>query len=160
GAPSERILVSAAAPLIDTTSATSGTVIEPEAITEMPLMSRIPFLLATMSPGVQALDQNQNVPLMWSNVAASQIRVNGGRDNRSNEFLIDGAPNQTGDRVAYIPPADAVAEFRIMSNAYDAQYGRQAGGTLNVSIKSGTNDYHGNLYEFHQNSSFNANMFQ
>jgi hypothetical protein len=47
-----------------------------------------------------------------------------------------------------------------MSNAYDAQYGRQAGGTINVSLKSGTNNYHGNVYEFHQNSTFNANLFQ
>lgn len=160
GAPSERVLVIASASLIETTSATSGTVIEPESITEIPLQSRIPFLLATMSPGVQASDQNQNVAMMWSNNAASDISVNGGRGRRSNEFLLDGAPNQTGDRVAYIPPTDAVAEFRIMSNAYDAQYGRQAGGTLNVSIKSGTKAYHGNLYEFHQNSALNANFFQ
>src|SRR5262249_29187647 len=69
-------------------------------------------------------------------------------------------PNQRGDRVAFIPPSDSVAEFRVMSNAYDAQYGRQSGGTINVSLKSGTGKYHGNLYEFHQNSSFNANTFQ
>jgi outer membrane receptor protein involved in Fe transport len=160
GAPTERVHVSAAAPLIDTTSATSGTVIEPEAITEMPLLSRIPFLLATLSPGVQAIDQNQNVAMMWSNIAASEIRINGGRDNRSNEFLLDGMPNERGDRVAYIPPADSVAEFRVMSNAYDAQYGRQAGGTINVSVKSGTKNYHGNVYEFHRNRALNANSFQ
>lgn len=160
GAITERVQVTAAAPLIDTTSATSGTVIEPETITEMPLLSRIPFLLATLSPGVQAVDQNQNVPMMWSNIAASEIRVNGGRNNRSNEFLLDGMPNQRGDRVAFIPPADSVAEFRVMTNAYDAQYGRQAGGTINVSVKSGTKKYHGNLYEFHRNRVLNANQFQ
>jgi len=148
GAPDERVVV-AAAPLIDTTSATSGTVIEAEAISEMPLLSRIPFLLATLSPGVQAVDQNQNVPFMWSNNAASDLLINGGRGRRSNEFLLDGMPNQTGERVAFIPSTDAVSEFRIMSNAYDAQYGRQAGGTLNVSVKSGTKNYHGNLYYFH-----------
>ena len=117
-------------------------------------------MLADLSPGVQALDQNNNVPLMWSNIAASAIRVNGGRDNRSNEFTLDGMPNQRGDRVAFIPSTDAVAEFRIMSNAYDVQYGRQSGGTINVSLRSGTGKYHGGLYEFHQNSSLNANLFQ
>lgn len=160
GALAETVVVTAEAPLIDTTAASSGTVIESEAVTEIPIMSRIPFQLATMSPGVQAIDQNQNVAMMWSNNAASQYRVNGGRDDRSNEFLLDGMPNNKGDKVAYIPPADAVAEFRIMSNAYDAQYGRQAGGTINVSVKSGSRQYRGTLYEFNRNTIFNANMFQ
>jgi outer membrane receptor protein involved in Fe transport len=157
---SEHVVVTSDAPLIDTDSATSGTVIESATITELPNQSRIPYLLADLSPGVLTQDQNNNVPFMWSNVAASAIRVNGGRDNRSNEFTLDGMPNQRGDRVAFIPPTDAVAEFRIMSNAYDVQYGRQSGGTINVSLKSGTGKYHGDLYEFHQNSSLNANLFQ
>ncbi|MBI4890830.1 MAG: TonB-dependent receptor [Acidobacteria bacterium] len=160
GQVSETVTVSAEAPLIDTSAATAGTVIGQEEITEMPSMSRIPFQLATLSPGVQAVDQNNNVAMMWSKNAASEIRVNGGRDNRSNEFLLDGMPNQNGDKVAYIPPADAVAEFRIMTNAYDAQYGRQAGGTLNVTVKSGTSKFHGNLYEFNRNDFFSANTFQ
>ncbi len=160
GQVTDTVTVTAEASLIDTTAATSGTVIEPDVVTEIPVMSRIPFQLATLSPGVQAVDQNNNVAMMWSKNAASEIRVNGGRDNRSNEFLLDGMPNQNGDKVAYIPPADSVAEFRIMTNAYDAQYGRQAGGTLNVTVKSGTNTYHGNLYEFNRNSIFSANTFQ
>jgi hypothetical protein len=160
GQISEKVTVTAEAPLIDTTSATSGTVIEPEAVTEMPIMSRIPFQLATISPGVQAVDQNNNVAMMWSKNAASAIRVNGGRDDRSNEFLLDGMPNQNRDKVAFIPPTDAVAEFRIMSNAYDAQYGRQAGGTLNVSVKAGSSKYHGNAYEFNRNDAYSANTFQ
>lgn len=135
GNVTETLTVTAEVPLVDTTVATSGTVIETEVVTEIPLMSRIPFQLATMSPGVMAVDQNNNVAMMWSKNAASAIRVNGGRDDRSNEFLLDGMPNQNRDKVAFIPPADAVAEFRIMSNAYDSQYGRQAGGTLNVSVR-------------------------
>lgn len=160
GAVSETVTVTASASLLDTTSATSGTVIETDVLTEIPVMSRIPFQLATMSPGVQAVDQNNNVAMMWSKNAASAIRVNGGRDDRSNEFLLDGMPNQNRDKVAFIPPADAVAEFRIMSNAYDAQYGRQAGGSLNVSVKSGTNAYRGNVYEFNRNDAYGANTFQ
>ncbi|MCE5307625.1 MAG: carboxypeptidase regulatory-like domain-containing protein [Acidobacteriales bacterium] len=160
GAHTEKVTVTAEVSLIDTTAATSGTVIETGVVTEMPVMSRIPFQLATMSPGVLATDQNNNVAMMWSKNAASGIRVNGGRDDRSNEFLLDGMPNQNRDKVAFIPPADAVAEFRIMSNAYDAQYGRQAGGTLNVSVKAGTNQYHGNVYEFNRNDAYSANTFQ
>jgi hypothetical protein len=160
GANAEVVTVTAEAPLIDTTSASSGTVISQVEIEEMPSMSRIPTLLAGFSPGVLLLDQNQNVANMWSYNAASDIRVNGGRDNRSNEFLLDGMPNQHGEKIAFIPPTDAVAEFRVMSNAYDSQYGRQAGATINMSVKSGTNDYHGNLYEFLRNTILNANFFQ
>ncbi len=159
---SESIEVVGEAPLVDTDAATGGTVIEPTAVTEMPVMSRIPYQLALLSPGVMQLDQNQNVALMWSINATSQIRVNGGRDNRTNEFLLDGMPNTGGGSgtVAYIPPADAVSEFRVMSNAYDAQYGRQAGATINTTIKSGTNQFHANIYEFHRNHALNANQFQ
>jgi hypothetical protein len=125
----------------------------------MPVMSRIPYQLAALSPGVQPIDQNQNVAMMWSINASSQIRVNGGRDNRSNEFLLDGMPNMSATTVAYIPPADSVAEFRVMSNAYDAQYGRSGGGTVNVSLKSGTNSVHGSGYEFLKRTGLNANTF-
>src|SRR5260370_25335740 len=97
---------------------------------------------------------------MWSYNGASDIMVDGGRNNRSNEFLLDGMPNQHGDKVAFIPSTDAVAEFRITPNAYDAKYGRQAGATVNMSVKSGTSAYHGNLYEFIRNTALNANSFQ
>src|SRR5262245_51061680 len=160
GTASEHVEVPGAAPLIDTTSATSGTVITPKMMTEMPLMSRIPTLLAGLSPGVLLQDQNQTVPRMWSVNAASEISVNGGRGVRSNEFLIDGTPDEKSDRIAFIPPLDSLAEFKVMTNAYDAQYGRQAGGTINMTVKSGTKNYHGGLYEFHQNSLLNAALFQ
>jgi hypothetical protein len=160
GTASERVEVTATAPLIDTTSATSGTVITPEQMNEMPSLSRVPTLLAGLSPGVLLKDQNQNVVNMWSYIGASAISVNGGRDDRSNEFLLDGMPNQHGDKVAFIPPTDSVSEFRIMSNNYDAQYGRQAGATINMSIKSGTSKYRGDLYEFLRNTILNANLFQ
>ena len=127
---------------------------------EMPSLSRVPTLLAGLSPGVLLKDQNQNIVNMWSYNGASAISVNGGRDDRSNEFLLDGMPNQHGDKVAFIPPTDSVSEFRIMSNNYDAQYGRQAGGTINMSIKSGTSRHRGDLYEFLRNTVLNANLFQ
>ncbi len=160
GATSQQVEVSGRAPLVDTTSSTSGTVIEQEFITEMPSLGRIPTLLAALSPGVQLWDQDQNIGRMWSYLAASQFSVNGGRGERSNEFRLDGMPNVQRSWVAFIPSTDAVAEFRVMSNAYDAQYGRQAGGTINMSVKSGTKNYHGNVYDFIQNATLNANLFQ
>ncbi len=160
GATQEVVSVTADAPLIDTSSATAGTVIEGATLSELPMESRISYLLAGLSPGAHLIAQNNNVPFMWSYNAASDVLVNGGRDRRSNEFLLDGMPNQHGDSVSFIPPADSVAQFRIMTNAYDAQYGRQAGATFNVELKSGSDAYHGSIYEYYENASFNANRYE
>ncbi len=160
GATQEVVSVTAEAPLIDTSSATAGTVVEGATLSELPMESRIAYLLAGLSPGAHLIAQNNNVPFMWSYNAASDVLVNGGRDRRSNEFLLDGMPNQHGDSVSFIPPADSVAQFRIMTNAYDAQYGRQAGATFNVELKSGSDAYHGSIYEYYENASFNANRYE
>ncbi len=161
GEVSEVVEVQAEVPLIDTTSATSGTVITEEQITEMPSMSRVTTLLATLSPGVIAQDQNQNVAHLWSYNAASQFTVNGGRNNvRSNTFELDGMPNvRTDGKVGFMPPPDAIQEFRVQMNAYDASLGRQAGATVQMVIKSGKAQYHGSGYWFNQNNLLNANLF-
>ena len=88
--------------------------------------------------------------------------VDNGGQNRNNEFLLDGAPNnsiQGGNNIAYVPPVDAVQEFKIVTNSYDAQYGRTAGGVINVSLKSGTNNLHGSLYEFARRKAFDSNEY-
>jgi len=161
GALTETVSVTAEAPLIDTTSATSGTVITQEQIIEMPSMSRVTTLLATLSPGVMAQDQNQNIAHLWSYNAASQFTTNGGRNNiRSNQFELDGMPNiRDGGNVAFIPPPDAVQEFRVQMNAYDSSIGRQTGGTIQMALKSGGAAYHGSAYWFNQNNILNANLF-
>lgn len=157
----EIVEVRAETPLIDTTSATSGTVVTQEQITEIPSMSRVTTLFATLSPGVVAQDQNQNVAHLWSYNAASQFTVNGGRNvEYSNTFELDGMPNIRSDgKVGFVPPPDAIQEFRVQMNAYDASLGRQAGSTVQMVIKSGASAYHGSLYEFNQNNLLNANLF-
>jgi hypothetical protein len=87
--------------------------------------------------------------------------MNGGQ-NRNNEFLLDGAPNnanQGGNNIAFVPPAEAVQEFKVATNSYDAQYGRTAGGVVNMSLKSGTNSFHGAAYEFYRRKWLDANSF-
>ncbi|MGI8746669.1 MAG: carboxypeptidase regulatory-like domain-containing protein [Bryobacteraceae bacterium] len=162
GSAAQSVEVTSEAPLIDTTSATSGTVITREEITEIPSQSHVITLLATLSPGVIQQDQNGNVVHMWSVLGASQITADGGRNNiYSNNFQLDGMPNtQHGGNVSFIPPMDSVQEFRVQTNAYDASIGRQAGSTVNMQTKSGSKDYHGTLYEFNQNNFLNANLFQ
>jgi len=175
GVSTTQVTVTAELSLIDTTAAVSGTVITKEEMTEMPSMSRITTLLSTLSPGVLQQDQNQNVAHLWSHDAASQIGMNGGPTGavggststnvttvyRSNDYQIDGMPNvKTGGQVAFLPAPDAVQEFRVVMNAYDASIGRQSGGTVQMTTKSGTARLHGVLYEFNQNNILNANLFQ
>ena len=133
-----------------------------EEIAEMPTSSHVVTLLATLSPGVMAQDQNNNIAHLWSYNAASQFTADGGRNNvYSNNFQLDGMQDmKSGGDVAFIPPMDSVQEFRVQTNAYDASIGRQAGATINMQTKSGGKDYHGTLYEFNQNSAMNANLFQ
>src|SRR4051812_31174597 len=161
GTSTTQVTVTAESPLIDTTAAVSGTVVSEEQMLEMPSMSRVATLLATLTPGVLQQDQNQNVAHLWSHDAASQFTVDGGRNNtRSNTFELDGMPNlKTGGQIAYVPPPDSIQEVKIVMNAYDAQIGRQAGGTIQMTLKSGTARLHGSMYYFNQNNILNAMQF-
>src|SRR2546425_1773366 len=145
----EELTVAAETPLLDLGKADRGTVIDNRRVTELPLNARNPFMLSMLVAGV-----NYNGPAIshrpFDNGAIADWSINGGQ-NRNNEFLLDGAPNnsiQGGNNLAYVPPVDAVQEFKIITNSYDAQYGRTAGGVVNVSLKSGTNTFHGSVYEF------------
>lgn len=158
GAATETVTVTAEAPLLEEAKADRGNVIENTRIVELPLNARNPFMLSTLTPGI-----TYNGPAIYQrpfdNGAIADWSINGGL-NRSNEFLLDGAPNnsiQGGNNIAYVPPVDAVGEFKIITNSYDAQYGRTAGGVVNVQIKSGTNQFHGSLYEFYRRNWLDSN---
>lgn len=158
GSASETVTITADTPLLEETKADRGNVIENRRIVELPLNARNPFMLSTLTPGI-----TYNGPAIYQrpfdNGAIADWSINGGL-NRSNEFLLDGAPNnsiQGGNNIAYVPPVDAVGEFKIITNSYDAQYGRTAGGVVNVQIKSGGNQYHGSLYEFYRRNWLDSN---
>src|SRR5258708_18434738 len=162
GPTTESVCVPSGTLLIDTHSDTSGTVITSEELEELPTSSHVVTLFSTLSPGVAAQYQNNNVAHLWSFNAASQFQANGGRNNiYSNNYHLDGMPNtKSGGDIAFIPPMDSVREFRILTNAYDASIERQAGSTVNLQTKTGAKSYHGNLYEYNQNNLLNANYFQ
>jgi hypothetical protein len=156
----ETVNVSSEAPLLETSKADRGQVIDSHRIAELPLQSRSPMALAVLVAGV-----NYNAQAIYlrpfDNGALADWSMNGGQ-NRNNEFLLDGAPNnanQGGNNIAYVPPADAVQEFKVSTNSYDAQYGRTAGGVVNMSLKSGTNVLHGVGYEFYRRKALDANSF-
>jgi hypothetical protein len=160
GQVSETITVEAQRASLDTEKADRGEVIDNKRIAELPLQARNPFSLSVLVAGV-----NYNAQAIYlrpfDNGALADWSMNGGA-NRNNEFLLDGAPNnanQSRNNIAYVPPAEAVQEFKISTNSYDAQYGRTAGGVVNVSLKSGTNTLHGVGYEFYRRKALDANSF-
>ncbi len=142
-------IVTVVSETVEGSKADRGMVVDNKRVTELPLNARNPFELSTLSPGITK-QGNAIYQRPFDNGAIADWSINGGQ-NRNNEFLLDGAPNnsiQGGNNLAYVPPVDSVQEFKIITNSYDAQYGRTAGGVVNVSLKSGTNVLHGTVYEF------------
>lgn len=158
GQLSETIEVNAEAPMLSTATASVGQVINTRQIENMPLSGRTPLALAQLAFGVTPTD-DPRFTRPFDNAGPSGFSM-GGAPGRSNELLIDGAPDTTGDsRVAYNPPVDAVAEVKAESFQADAAYGHTGGGTVNVVLKSGTNAFHGTAYEFNQISNTAATPF-
>ena len=156
----EQVTVVSETPLLETANASRGTVIDSARIAELPLQSRSPMALAVLVAGV-----NYNAQAIYlrpfDNGALADWSMNGGQ-NRNNEFLLDGAPNnanQSGNNIAYVPPSEAVQEFKVQTNSYDAQYGRTAGGVVNMTLKSGSNRLHGVVYDFMRRKALAANSF-
>jgi hypothetical protein len=154
----ESVTVSDVAPLITTSRADRGTVVENKFITSIPLNVRNPYLLLATVPGVTT------GRLAGDNTASQSttynFRINGGRGSTS-EILIDGAAN-TGtynNQVSAMPQLDSVQEFKVNTSPYAAEFGRTGGGVVSFSIRSGTNDLHGTFHEFLRNSVLDAAGF-
>jgi len=158
GAVNETINVTAEASVLQTTTASTGQVISSAQIENMPVSGRTPLALAQLAFGVVP-NTDPRFTRPFDNAGPSGFSM-GGAPAQVNELLIDGAADNTGDlRVAYNPPMDAVVEVKAESFQADAAYGHSGGGTVNIITRSGTNEFHGTLYEFNQNSAFNATPF-
>jgi hypothetical protein len=152
GRPTDRILVEADAPQVDTTGAVLGKVENSQRIQDLPLVDRDTLQLGLLQPGVFAPDPDDG--------SGNPFSVSGQR-SESLTFLLDGADNTdfVGNNIVVSPNPDAVQEFKILTNNYDAEFGRSSGGIVDQVIKSGTNDVHGTLFEFLRNDVFNARDF-
>ena len=161
GQLTEQVTVTAETPLLQTEKADRGQVIDEQRVRELPLNSRNPFMLSILSAGVN-FNGNIIYQRPFDNGAIADWSISGGLD-RNNEFLLDGAPNnaQAGNNnIALVPPVDSVQEFKIQTNSYDSQYGKSSGGSVNVLLKGGSNQFHGTLYEFARRNQWDANSFQ
>lgn len=158
GVATDTISVTSEAPILQTTSASTGQVISSAQIENMPVSGRTPLALAQLAFGVVP-NTDPRFTRPFDNAGPSGFSM-GGAPSQVNELLIDGAANNTGNlRVAYNPPMDAVTEVKAESFQADAAYGHTGGGTVNIITRNGTNSFHGTLYEFNQNSAFNATPF-
>jgi hypothetical protein len=162
GAVTEEIHVSADADLLATQTATLGQVIQEKSIVELPLNGRNPASLVLLTPGmVDVLQTGGGVHQGYTTFPTEEgASANGGRQG-STAYLLDGAMNMDNYHLlaAPFPNSDATQEFRVLGNNFEAQYGFAPGAVVSIVTKSGTNQFHGNGFEFLRNGVLNARDF-
>jgi outer membrane receptor protein involved in Fe transport len=157
GTISEQVEVTAAAPLIDTSTSSLGQVIGNKKILDLPLNGRNAFALGLLAGNtIPVQGMGTNLPF-----------VTGGGRFGVNDVLLDGVDNNTSVTsgsigragIAYTPSVDAVEEFKVKTSSFSAEFGRSAGGIISATTKSGTNSLHGSAWEFLRNEKLDANNF-
>jgi hypothetical protein len=157
GGAQEVVEVTSEAPLVETTSTQLGAVVNDKAATELPLNTRDVYQLLQLQPGVQS---QLGANLFYGSSDAGVVTVNGGR-GRSNDYMVNGgnANDVFVNLPAIQPSPDAIEEFRVLTNTFDAEYGRNSGSVVNVITKSGTNQVHGDVFDFFRNKVLNAGNY-
>jgi hypothetical protein len=157
GQVSSTVDVTGAAPVLQTQTTEVGTVMEASAIANLPLETRNYQQLALLVPGAVTISPASfNTGQKTFN--AARPNLNGNRE-QANYYLLDGVENTefVDNNVAYSPNVDAIQQFNVITNNPNAEFGQFLGGVINVSLKSGTNQYHGVAFEYLRNDFFNAN---
>jgi hypothetical protein len=159
GGSQETVEVTSEAPQVDTTSTQLGAVINDRSVNELPLNTRDTYQFLQLQPGVQA-QLGSSGSLFFGSDDAGSVSVNGGR-TRANNFSVNGgdANDQFVNTPTIQPTPDAVEEFRVITNTFDAEYGRNSGSVVNVITKSGGNQFHGNVYEYFRNTVLDSRGF-
>lgn len=157
GGATEVVEVTGVPPVVDTTSTQLGAVVDARSSTQLPLNERDVYQLLQLQPGVQSQIGNN---LFYGSDKPGVVTVNGGR-GRSNNYSVNGGDGNDlfANLPAVQPSPDSIEEFRVISNSFDAEYGRNSGAVVNVVTKSGTNNVHGSVYEFFRNDVLNAHGF-
>ena len=160
GGMEEIIEIQAETPLLNTASSDLGATVVEEQIKSLPLNGRNFVVLTRTVPGVTRGNPGSNIDgagsLAWR--ASASFSANGQR-TRDNNYMLDGVDNNETwlQTVVIFPSVDALDEFKLQTSTYSAEFGRSLGGVVNLQIKSGTNEYHGSVFEFLRNDRFDAN---
>ncbi len=156
GALTETINVTEEATRLELADASRGEVISGRTLVDMPLNGRNTYRLAALVPGAVFTARGQTNAFARVTATGANVSLSGSQPG-FNEQLLDGVPVTGSDGgVQYTPSVDATQEFKVQTNAFDAEFGRIAGGVINATTKAGTNDLHGSLFEFLRNSKLNA----
>lgn len=165
GTQTQTVTVTDAPPVVDTSTAELGRTIQPDEIIGLPLVNRNAYAELSLTPGVQANSaspsSNPNgTPNFVIGLPSADVQINGSIDGGNPEvaFYLDGGSNITGIRNYgnQLPNPDALEEFRVETSNFAAQYGHMSAAVVNAVTKSGTNKFHGSLFEFNRNTDFNA----
>ena len=157
GLVSQQLEVTTSAPVLQTQSTEVSSVMEASAIASLPLQTRNYNQLTLLVPGAVTISPASfNTGLKTFN--AARPNLNGNRE-QANYYLLDGIENTefVDNNVAFSPNVDAISEFSVITNNPNAEFGQFLGGVINVTLKSGTNQFHGSLFEYLRNDYFNAN---
>lgn len=165
GPVSEQVTVVAETPLLETATASMGSVVDARRVAELPFPHGNPYHLIQLAAGV-AFAQNLTLDRPFEPTHIVGYTMDGARSNRS-DVMLDGSVNSasgnTGTRneliSSWVPPADLVAEFKVQTAPFDATVGQTEGGVINVSLKSGTNALHGTAYYVKMAPELTANLF-
>ncbi|HEV2274533.1 MAG TPA: TonB-dependent receptor [Acidobacteriaceae bacterium] len=160
GAVSQQVVVTSAAPIMQTETASLGQVVAGKAVTNIPLNGRNVLALVGLVPGVVPQGSSSG-NLTGQNVfAAGNYQIGGGNGNQSS-VLVDGSPVNTsyGNTVELVPDQDVIQEFKVQTNNNTAEFGMYTGGVINMATKSGSNAFHGTMYEYLRNTVLDANDF-
>jgi outer membrane receptor protein involved in Fe transport len=160
GEIAESVLVVGESPMVDTRNSSTGGLIAEEQIKGLPLNGRSYIELATLTPGVQLTDTGGRGT---STGFGQKLSVNGSRYT-ANLFTLDGTMlndqfNQAGSASGNLLGVEAVREFQVLTNSFSAEYGRHTGAVINAATKSGTNAFHGSVFEFHRNEALDAKNY-
>lgn len=166
GAVTETVEVSTQAALLQTEQSSLSQAVEGRTVQEMPLNGRNVMNLVGLAPGVVPQGNTSGNPMGGSNGSSfnanawGNYQIGGGAANQSASYF-DGAPLNVSyvNSVILVPTQDAVQEFRVATNNVSPEFGRFAGGVINLASKSGSNTFHGSAYEYVRNTMFNANNY-
>lgn len=160
GQTTESVTVSGQSPLLESSTATVGRVVDSQRILDLPLPGGNALSLARLAPGVVNLAVPNHPSLGPAVEVMSNFTLNGVRSGNT-EFTVDGTPSMWGTNAAFAPPTELVAQFKVQTAAFDASVGRSPGGSVNVVLRSGTNSPHMALNWFHNNQHLQSlDLFQ
>src|SRR5262249_22322671 len=161
GNVAETLEVQATGTTLDTENATVGTVVETKRIAELPLNGRNYLQLASLTPGVTQYGPGNSIAQARGGGDRSNFQLNiAGQRLENNNYMLDGVANTDPNYATYLiqPSVDALQEFKVETGVYSAEYGHNLA-QINVITKSGSNEYHGALFEFLRNSALDAKNF-